>query len=193
MEGLALIKNRKWIPDRDKLARNRWLRPLAEHLHDDRLWHVERGSVARAVAIGLFFGLLLPVLQFLFAVGCAIWLRGHVAIAAAATLVTNPLTFAPVYWLAHRLGGALLGESDAQALAGAATVEAEAQKTAAADGFLAGMWQAFVDAGPPLLLGLSVLAVAGAALGFTLTWLLWPRKHRGSGMHPDSPGGRADS
>ena len=69
----ALFKS--WIPDREKLARNRWLRPVAEHLQDDRLWHVERGSVARAVAIGLFFGFLLPVAQFVFAVTCAIWLR----------------------------------------------------------------------------------------------------------------------
>ncbi|NJQ98977.1 MAG: DUF2062 domain-containing protein [Hydrococcus sp. CSU_1_8] len=51
-----------------------------------------------------FFGFLLPIGQFLFAIGAAILLRGHLGIAAASTLVTNPLTFGPVYWLAYQLG-----------------------------------------------------------------------------------------
>lgn len=167
-----------WIPDRERLLRSRWLRPVARHLEDDRLWHVERGAVARAVGIGLFFGLLLPVAQFLFAVTFAIWLRGHVAVAAASTLVTNPLTFAPVYWLAHRVGGAVLGEPPSGAAVAANAVETQAEAVAATQGFIAGMWQAFVDAGPPLVVGLCVLAIAGAALGFALTWLLWPRRAR---------------
>lgn len=153
---------------------------MAEHLHDDRLWHVERGSVARAVAIGLFFGFLLPVAQFLFAVTCAIWLRAHVAVAAGSTLVTNPLTFPPVYWLAHRIGSAMLGEREPRAREAAASVEAQAEAAAASSsGWLAGMWDAFVAAGPALVLGLVVLAVVGASVGFALTWLLWPRKGQG--------------
>lgn len=174
--GSPLLKS--WIPDRERLLHSRWLRPVARHLEDDRLWHMERGAVARAVGIGLFFGLLLPVAQFLFAVTFAIWLRGHVAVAAASTLVTNPLTFAPVYWLAHRVGGAVLGEPQAGATVAANAVETQAEAVAATQGFIAGMWQAFVDAGPPLVVGLGVLAIAGAALGFALTWLLWPRGSR---------------
>ena len=47
---------KRWIPSREQLRQNRWLRPVARHLDDDRLWHATRASVARAVAIGLFFG-----------------------------------------------------------------------------------------------------------------------------------------
>jgi hypothetical protein len=176
--GAPARRSRWWMPDRERLARSRLLRPLARHLQDDRLWHIERGAVARAVAIGLFFGLLLPVAQFLFAVACAIWLRGHVAIAAASTFVTNPLTFAPLYWLAHRVGGALLGEERPTAAAEAANVEAAAQATAAGKGWIAAMWDTFIDAGPQLLVGLAALAVVGAVLGFVLTWVLWPRRDR---------------
>lgn len=152
---------------------SRWLRPLAHRLEDDRLWHVERGSVARAVAIGLFFGLLLPLAQLLFAVGFAIWLRGHVAIAAGATLITNPFTFAPLYWLAHRIGSALLGHPQQDAAVEAAIVGAKAEATAAAEGWLAAAWQAVQGAGLPLLLGLAVMAVTAALIGFALVWLLW--------------------
>ena len=98
-----------WTPGPALRPLNRRRRPLAPHLDDDRLWHADRASVARAVAIGLFIDLLIPVLQFLFAIVIAIFMRAHVAIAAAATLITNPFTFAPIYWLAWWLGSGLLG------------------------------------------------------------------------------------
>ncbi|HSV35558.1 MAG TPA: DUF2062 domain-containing protein [Ramlibacter sp.] len=152
---------------------------MARHLEDDRLWHMDRGSVARGVAIGLFFGLLVPVAQFLLAVAFAIWLRGHVAVAAGATLISNPLTFAPLYWLAHRIGSALLGHSSATADSAAAQVQAQTQATAATQGWLAATLQAIQGAGVPLLLGLAVLAVVGAIAGFAIVWLLW--RTRGDG------------
>lgn len=163
----------RWIPSRESLQRSRWLGPLAHYMQDDRLWRFDRGSVARGVAIGLFFGLMLPLAQFLFAVAFAIWLRGHVAIAAAATFVTNPLTFAPLYWAAHRMGSMLLGRSPVEAKAQAKIIEAQAEVAAAAEGWMAATWQAIHEAGAPLLLGLCIMAVAGALLGFALVWLLW--------------------
>jgi uncharacterized protein len=172
---------KRWFPSRESLTRSRWLAPLAHHLHDERLWHMDRGSVARGVAIGVFFGLMLPLAQFLFAVAFAVWLRGHVVIAAAATFVTNPLTFAPLYWLAHRIGSTLLGRSRFDAKADAAVVEAQVEAAAAAQGWLSATWEAVLSAGAPLLVGLAVMAAAGAVLGFGLVWLLWrPRASTGS-------------
>ena len=168
---------KRWVPTRETIMGSRWLAPVAHHLEDDRLWHMERGSVARAVAIGVFFGFLLPTAQFIFAVACAIWLRGHVAVAAAATLVTNPLTFAPVYWLAHRIGSLLLGRSGPQATAEAAVVEARTEATIAAQGWLVATLQTVQSAGAPLILGLAVLAVVGAVIGFGTVWLLWRPHH----------------
>jgi hypothetical protein len=162
---------KRWIPRREQLLRSRWLAPIAHHLHDDRLWHFERGSVARAVAIGLFIGLLLPVAQFLFAVGIAIWLRAHVAVAAAATLVTNPLTFPPIYWLAYRIGRAVLGEPPDEG--GAERIEAQAEAAIAQQSWIAATWDTLQSAGAPLIVGLGVMAVVGGALGFLAVWLLW--------------------
>lgn len=170
----------RWLPTREQLTRSRWLGPLARRCEDERLWRFDRGSVARGVAIGLFFGLLLPLAQLVFAVAFAIWLRGHVAVAAAATLVTNPLTFAPLYWVAHRMGSNLLGQPPAEAQAEAAIMEAQAEVAAIAEGWLAAAWQAVQDAGAPLLLGLAVMAVASALIGFALVWLLWRPRHDGA-------------
>ncbi|WP_157265700.1 DUF2062 domain-containing protein [Azohydromonas aeria] len=171
---------KRWLPRREQLVRQRWLAPLSHHLKDDRLWRVDRASVARAVAVGLFFGLMVPVAQIVFAVACAAWLRCHVAVAAGATLITNPLTFAPLYWLAHRIGSALLGRTNGGAEAEADLLESQAEAAMAADGMLAAAWQAVQTAGAPLLLGLAVMAVCAAALGFALVWLLWRPPHAAS-------------
>lgn len=167
---------KRWFPSREHLSRSRWLGPLAHHFQDERLWQMERGSVARGVAIGLFFGLLLPLAQFLFAVAFAIWLRGHVAVAAAATFVTNPLTFAPLYWLAYRIGSTLLGQSRKESDADAAQVAAQAEAAVTQQGWFSATWHAVLNAGAPLMVGLVVMAVAGALIGFLLVWLLWRRQ-----------------
>jgi nucleotide-binding universal stress UspA family protein/uncharacterized protein (DUF2062 family) len=166
---------KRWFPTRERLLQSRWLRPIAHRLHDEHLWHADRSSVARGVAIGLFFGLLLPVAQFLFAVLTAIALRGNVAIAAGSTLITNPLTFAPIYWLAHRVGSWLIGGRIDEAAA--QRLEAQAEAIAAEQGFLESMWYSVQSAGAPLALGLAVLAVAASLVGFGLAWVLWrPRR-----------------
>jgi uncharacterized protein (DUF2062 family) len=162
---------KRWIPQRETLLKSRWIAPIAHWLHDDRLWHLERGSVARGVAIGVFFGFMLPVAQFLFAVVFAVWLRGHVAVAAAATLVTNPLTFPPIYWLAYRIGRAVLGEPDDVVAAG--IVEARTEAAVTDQGWVAALVDTVQSAGAPLLVGLGVMAVLGSAIGFTLVWVLW--------------------
>ena len=136
-------------------------------------WFPSRESLTRSRWLA-------PLAQFLFAVAFAVWLRGHIAVAAAATLVTNPLTFAPLYWLAHRIGSALLGRSRAQAQADAAIVEAQVQATAATQGWLSATWEAMLSAGAPLVVGLAVMAIAGALLGFALVWLLWRPRAKGA-------------
>lgn len=162
---------KRWIPSREQMRRSRWLAPVARHLEDDRLWHLERGSVARAVAIGLFFGLMLPFAQFLCAVATAVWLRGHVAIAAACTLVTNPLTFGPVYWCAHKIGLLLLGHAADDRVVDVATAHTEA--VAASQGWLTALWQSVQSVGAPLVIGLAVLAVTASLVGYLAVWMLW--------------------
>ena len=63
-----------------------------------------------AAGIGTFFGLLIPLAQILLSVSLAIALRAHLPSALMSTLVSNPVTFAPLYYLAYRVGAALLGD-----------------------------------------------------------------------------------
>ena len=162
---------KRWVPTRAHLRGSRWLRPLAHHIDNDRLWLTDRHSVALAVAIGVFFGFMLPIAQFLFAIGAAIALRANVAIAAAATLVSNPLTFPPIYWVAYKLGCWILGAPADQA--GALQIEQQAEALMLKPSLLAGIWSSIQAAGAPLVVGLAVLAITGATVSFALVWLVW--------------------
>jgi uncharacterized protein len=165
---------RRWIPDRHELAKSQWLKPFAKHLENDSLWVSNRTTVERAVGIGLFFGFLLPIGQFLFAIAAAVLMRAHLGIAAASTLVTNPLTFGPVYWLAYQLGLRLTGAgplpADGTAVAaatGSALKQAESVTTFA---------NAAAAAGWPLAVGLVTFALCGALVGPLLVRLLWRKQ-----------------
>lgn len=175
-----------WLPTRAQLRDSRWLRPLARYIDQEHLWRTDRHSVARAVAIGLFFGLLIPVAQFAFAVATAIALRANLAIAAAATLVTNPLTFPPIYYAAYRLGHFILGDPDDAAAA--AELEAATAERLGQQGLFDALWASIQSAGAPLMVGLATMAVVGAVLGYGLVWLLWrPRHGARNNNPPDDP------
>ena len=115
------MKNRikSWLPTPDSLRSNRWLRWMGPVLADPRLWHFSRKGIALGVALGIFFGLLIPVAQMPASALFAVILRANLPMAVASTLVSNPVTFGPVYYGAYRLGQAVLGEptiSDEDAL-----------------------------------------------------------------------------
>lgn len=103
------------LPSREQLLANRWLKPFAHKLEHPLLWHMNRRSVARGLALGLFAGFLLPVGQIFLAALLAMTVRANVVIAAGATLITNPLTFPPIYFAAYKLGCGIIGMKAAPA------------------------------------------------------------------------------
>lgn len=164
------------MPSEEKLRTQRGLRWLAPLLRRPALWHLSRRRVAMGAAIGVFCGFLLPLAQIAGAAVLAVFLRANLPVAAVATLVTNPVTFAPVFVLAYRTGAALLGEevepAAAQALEDAAEAAAQAP-TAPSEPADVG-WIARARAiGKPLFLGLAVFAVAGGAAAWLLVNLGW--------------------
>jgi len=100
---------RSLTPTREKLLVSRWLRWLSPWLGHPALWCWSRRGVALGMALGVFFGLLIPLAQIPVTAAAAILLRANLPAAAASTLVTNPVTFGPVYFAAYRLGNWLTG------------------------------------------------------------------------------------
>ena len=68
------------------------------------------GQRARGLAAGVFCGCYpLFGLQIFLSVGLAAVVRGNHLLAAAGTLVSNPLTYLPLYWFNYLVGCRLLG------------------------------------------------------------------------------------
>jgi uncharacterized protein (DUF2062 family) len=163
--GKQFVK--RFLPDREKIVEIRMLRWLGPTLLNPEVWHISRRSIAVGLAIGLFFGLLIPVAQIPFAAVAAIFLRANLAIAAASTLVTNPFTFAPIYFVGYQLGDFILGDADLRL---ADTSLEQAQLIASG----ATQWLgAITGAGAPLFLGLFILAVTSSALAYVGVNLAW--------------------
>jgi uncharacterized protein (DUF2062 family) len=163
---------RRLLPSPGAVRSNRFVRWLGPWIQHPSLWHVDRRGIAMGFAIGLFFGLLIPVAQILFAVVFAVFLRANLPVAVASTLVTNPFTFAPIYFLAYRLGAVLLGE--APGMVSEAYLETDVDTTVSgAVEYARFLLERVATLGKPLLLGLLVFATSAALVGYTLVMLLW--------------------
>lgn len=175
---------RRFLPSPEAVQRNRWLRWLGPALHHPRLWHVSRRGLALGMALGVFFGLLIPLAQIPLSAAAAVVLRANVPAAMASTLVTNPVTFGPVYYAAWRLGSAILGEP---ADAGAAPAVQPAPAAVADESWWQETRRRVLGVGKPLLLGLAVLACAvGVLTYFAVSWIWtlrvwWKRRRRTAG------------
>lgn len=159
---------KRFLPTHEAIKQSRLLRWLGPRIHDPLLWHINRRAVARGVAMGVFFGLLIPVAQIPAAAAASLILRGNLWIAAVSTLVSNPFTYAPLYYFAYQLGAGLLGRG---APAGVSTAEVEAPLHAI--GTLAQAWAWVSGIGQPLLLGMLVMAVTGSITAYWGAQLFW--------------------
>ncbi len=149
---------RALAPSREQLEANRSLRALAPYLANPKLWLWSRRGVASGVALGLFIGLLIPVAQILIAAAAAVILRVNLPIAAASTLVTNPLTFPPIYYAAYQLGVWVTGSSEA--------VTFSLTDPAA-------LWGNLGAIGIPLFAGLGIAATGSALVSYVLISQAW--------------------
>jgi hypothetical protein len=156
---------RKYLPDHESILRQRWLQPVQHWLKHPNLWHLHRRSVAGGVAIGLFCGLIPGPLQMISAVLLAVLFRVNLPVAAVTTLYTNPFTIVPLYLLAYEIGVRVIGASNAAAVSAFPEVH-----------WIEGVgeiWAWMVALGKPLLIGLPLLAIMLAIVGYICVRLAW--------------------
>jgi hypothetical protein len=142
------------LPTRETLAQQRWLGPIAHRVTEYDLWHLKTESVARGVAIGMFWAFVVPFAQIIFAAAHCVWWRGNIPVAAGVTLITNPLTIGGWLYLAYQLGSLFVAPNGAPAVAGT-------------QGWMATL-QSF---GWPTVVGMGIFAVGCATLGYVLVRL----------------------
>ncbi|NIC43133.1 DUF2062 domain-containing protein [Aquabacterium sp. A08] len=176
---------KRLLPTRDSLLQHRWLGWLGPRLQHPRLWHMSRKGIALGLALGMFFGLLIPVAQIPFSATLAVLLRANLPVAVASTLVTNPVTFGPVYYGAYKLGKLVLLEDhpSQEELQGLLEQHAAHQAQEAEAGFWAGLQHALGQlgqVGKPLVVGLAIVASCTGVAVYFLVNLLWTLKVRWS-------------
>ena len=128
------------------------------------LWEQEGtpGQRARGLAAGVFCGCF-PFfgLQIVLSIGVASLTRGNHLLAAAGTLVSNPITYVPLYWFNFVVGSRLLGPLAAADLD---------------DVNRSNLWDQGWDVLQRLLLGSTLVGALMALLLGLLAYLLFQRR-----------------
>jgi uncharacterized protein (DUF2062 family) len=160
-----IARLRRLIPSREQIHNNPRLAWLGPWLKEPKLWHWSRRGVAMGVALGVFFGLLIPVAQIPASVAAAVVMRANIPAAIASTLVSNPVTFGPIYYGAYKLG---VWTTGAKKTASSKVVIASAKVDENAN-----LWVRVTALGKPLLVGLSITSVLMGLLTYGVITLAW--------------------
>jgi uncharacterized protein (DUF2062 family) len=161
------------LPTREQMEQSRVIRPFAGRVLRSELWRFTRRSVPRGVALGMLVGIILPIAQIFFAALFSFTVRANVPVAALTTFITNPFTTPFIWFVSYEVGAYLL-RFDSMLYANPI------------DSFLkvTDLWSALswaTSEGKVLALGLVVVAVISAAVGYLATsfgWRWWIGRKR---------------
>lgn len=163
-DRLSVWLKRK-VPDRERLAENRFLRPFADRILRSDLWRFTRRSVPRGVALGLFVAILIPFAHSFVAAITAVFIRANVPVAIVTTFSSNPLTWVIIFPTAFAIGRFLL---HIDAMTKIQPIS-ETMQTTQTDHLL----QQLTGAGLETALGLFVLATIVSTVGYFVSSLIW--------------------
>jgi len=145
---------KRFMPEHHKIREHEHIRLFGSLLHDPNIWHLSRRSSAGGVAIGLFCAFIPLPVQTISSAALAILFRVNLPLSVLFTLVSNPVTLAPMFIFAYRLGTRILDVPERQ-------VEFEPVMHK-----LIHIWE-------PLFLGSFILASISALVGYVVVRMLW--------------------
>lgn len=99
---------KKYLPDPNSVKNNKSLRFLGPLIHDPNLWHLNRHSVSKAFAIGLFWGCIPMPFQMIAAAFFAMRFKANLALSIAIVWISNPITMPPIFYAEYLLGAWIL-------------------------------------------------------------------------------------
>jgi hypothetical protein len=157
---------KRFMPSHTEVKEHKYLRIFGDVLHEPNLWHVNRRSMAGAVAVGLFFAWVPVPIQMLLAAAAAILFHTNMALSIVLVWISNPVTIPPMFYFAYLVGTWVIGEPP-QDFEFHLTFEWLANE-------LASSWK-------PFLTGCFILASVSSIIGyFTVSrlWIYTVRKQR---------------
>ena len=156
----------RFAPATARITGNPWVRKYLPALADPDLWHLNRRSTARGVAIGLVCGLIPGPLQSLAAALACLAFRGNFPLAVLTTFYTNPLTIVPLYVVAYQFGKWTVPATRHMPM----TMPPDLSFDLAG---LTSLLHWMSSLGPSLAIGLPLLAATLGLLGFVTVHVLW--------------------
>ncbi|MEQ1495403.1 MAG: DUF2062 domain-containing protein [Novosphingobium sp.] len=159
------------MPKREDLEHTPFLGPLARR---PELWRFTRRSVPRGVAVGLLVGIfaLIPGIQIVGAALMCVPSRGNIPLAALMTFLSNPATTPFIIAASIFLGNKLGFHADVSTFNALLDRGASMREWA---------YWLLSDAAPAMLIGLFVISVISASVGYLISafgWNLWVRHKR---------------
>lgn len=143
------------------------IKPLKPYFKSSYYWSYDKQAVARGVAAG-FAAAVIPGFQIFYAAILVIILRGNLGIALLSTLLTNPLTFAPITWFIYFIGSLILKNGGDNFVV---------KKMHWQFSSLAAFWSNVLDwvyqFGHGYLLGLPIVSFCLGMIGYFGTILIW--------------------
>lgn len=174
-------------------AKGRLREWLGSRIHNRDLWHLRRHPVANGLAGGMFISMLPIPLQSLAAAAVGIARGWNLPAAVAATWVSNPLTYVPIF-LAAKQSVLVLYH-----LFGVEPAIRNLKPSAVKDLDFEGVISLASHAGPELLLGYIIVGILSALAAYIIVHSFWwliarfepppgkRRSQRRAGPHPANP------
>ena len=152
-------KLQRYFSNRDVILNSRVGGWLGKYLHAPEIWHFGRRAVAGGVGLGFFLAFVPLPMHMLIAVPLALMCRTNLPVTVAAVWIANPITVAPMFMFALKVGGLVTAHevqfSELHFDASWANVSA----------LFAQLWQ-------PLVVGSLICGVSAGAIGnFSVRWL----------------------
>ena len=149
---------KRFLPEARKIRHHKHLSIFGEALHDPNLWHLNRRSVPKAFAIGLFMAFAPVPFQMIPAAACAILFRANMVISVVLVWISNPITLPPIFFFCYKLGTWMIGRQPNEVTFDLSWKWVTTE--------LALIWQPFV-------LGCFTVSTILAIVGYYVTYWLW--------------------
>jgi uncharacterized protein (DUF2062 family) len=148
---------KKLFPKLDSIKEQKILKIFGPAVLQPNLWHINKKSVARGIAIGTFCAFLPIPGQMMVAVFLAIIFAANLPLSLILTWISNPVTFTPILYLEYTFGKYF--------------IETDSNHVIKNEGL--NLISDIMHMGLPLLLGSLIFAVIGSMCSYILIRLYW--------------------
>lgn len=145
------------MPSNDSVKSNRFVAIFGSLLQDANIWHINKVSISRGIAVGLFCAWLPLPMHMLFAAFLALIIRANLPASILFVWIANPFTMPIMYYTGYKFGAYLLGTE---------LMHIKEINMKCILDFICDGWR-------PLFLGCGILGAISAVVSFLLSMFGW--------------------